>query len=131
MEALRVRERFLGPDNEKVGDTLHNMGLVLKNMRRYDEAVNQYEKALRVRKLKPGESNTKAADTLYNMAIVYANSGRYSSALEKYKEALRTYQEIGLEDNHPSMINTLQWIKWADKQIGIQLAENKIEVVKS
>ena len=66
------------------------MGLVYKNLRQYDEAVQRYEQALHVRKLKLGDNNIKVADTKYNMAIVYANSRIFSPALDKFKEAMRT-----------------------------------------
>ena len=59
----------------------------------------------------------KVADTLYNMAIVYANTGKFTLSLEKYKEALRTYRETGMADDHPSIVNTLQWIRWAQKKL--------------
>ena len=68
-EALRVRELRLGPDHESVGDTLHNMGLVLKNLLRFDEAIVCYEKSLRIRKAQYGPLHTKVADTIYNIAI--------------------------------------------------------------
>ena len=64
-----------------------------------------------------GENDMKVADTLYNMAIVYANTGEYAKAVERYKEALRTYRETGMSDDHPSLVNTLQWIKRGQKKL--------------
>ena len=115
--ALKIRERKLGKDHEKCSDTLHNMGLVYKNLKKYGEAIDAYEGALAARKLRLGDNDMKVADTLYNMAIVYANTGRYGSALQRYKEALRVYREAGMSDDHPSVVNTLQWIKWAQRKL--------------
>ena len=115
--ALRIREANLGPDHEKCSDTLHNMGLVHKNIKQYDHAIVRYEQALRARRMQLGDVDMKVADTLYNMGIVYANTGKFAFALEKYKEALRTYRETGMADDHPSVVNTLQWIKWAQKKV--------------
>ena len=115
--ALRIREAKLGPDHEKCSDTLHNMGLVHKNIKQYDQAIARYEQALRARRMQLGDVDMKVADTLYNMGIVYANTGKFAFALEKYKEALRTYRETGMADDHPSVVNTLQWIKWAQKKV--------------
>ena len=83
-----------------------------------------YEQALRVRKIQLGDSDMKVADTLYNMAIVYANTGQYAKSLDKYKEALRTYRETGMTDDHPSVVNTLQWIKWAQKKLNKSTRRN-------
>ena len=94
------------------------MGLVHKNLKQYTEAILWYEQAfLRVRRMQLGENDMKVADTLYNMAIVYANTGEYAKAVERYKEALRTYRETGMSDDHPSLVNTLQWIKWGQKKL--------------
>jgi len=116
-DALRIREAQLGPDHEKCSDTLHNMGLVHKNLKEYDQAIVRYDQALRSRKIQLGDCDMKVADTLYNMAIVYANTGKFTLSLEKYKEALRTYRETGMADDHPSIVNTLQWIRWAQKKL--------------
>ena len=115
--ALTIRVSKLGRDNEKCSDTLHNMGLVHKNLKEYKEAISRYEQALRIRQMQLGENDMKVADTLYNMAIVFANTGQYAKALEKYKDALRTYRETGMTDDHPSVVNTLQWIRWAQKKL--------------
>jgi len=117
IEALRVRELRLGLDDDQVGDTLHNLGLVHKNMKQYEDAILRYTAALRLRKEKSdGNGCIKVADTIYNMAIVYANSNRFEIAVEYYKEALETYRDVGLSKDHPSVVNTLQWIKWAEKK---------------
>eukprot|EP00548_Thalassiothrix_antarctica_P020749 CAMPEP_0194193186 /NCGR_PEP_ID=MMETSP0154-20130528/73701_1 /TAXON_ID=1049557 /ORGANISM="Thalassiothrix antarctica, Strain L6-D1" /LENGTH=1084 /DNA_ID=CAMNT_0038917233 /DNA_START=47 /DNA_END=3298 /DNA_ORIENTATION=+ len=115
--ALSIRQNQLGPDHEKCSDTLHNMGLVHKNLSEYEKAIERYEQALRVRRIQLGENDMKVADTLYNMAIVYANTAQYAKAIERYKEALRTYRETGMTDDHPSVVNTLQWIRWGQKKL--------------
>ncbi len=122
-EALRIRELRLGTDHEKVGDTLHNIGLVLKNLMRFDEAIFCYENSLRIRETLFGPLHNKVADTVYNIAIVYANSKRYSAALDRYKQVLRTYREMGYRDDHPSVTNTLQWIGWVQKQFSKEVTE--------
>lgn len=115
--ALEIRQQKLGLDHEKCSDTLHNMGLVYKNLKQYDEAILHYEQALRIRQRQLGRNDAKVADTLYNMAIVYTNTQNYESALQRYQEALRTYRFTGLTDKHPSVVNTLQWIKWTEKKL--------------
>mmetsp|Transcript_18862 Transcript_18862/g.27898 ORF Transcript_18862/g.27898 Transcript_18862/m.27898 type:complete len:1090 (-) Transcript_18862:150-3419(-) len=115
--ALATRQEQLGPDHEKCSDTLHNMGLVHKNLAEYEKAIERYEQALRVRRIQLGENDMKVADTLYNMAIVYANTAQYAKAIDRYKEALRTYRETGMTDDHPSVVNTLQWIRWGQKKL--------------
>jgi tetratricopeptide (TPR) repeat protein len=94
------------------------MGLVHKNLQEYPQAIERYEQALRIRRQQAHNDHDKikVADTLYNMAIVFANTENYRSALDRYKEALRTYRETGMTDDHPSIINTLQWIRWAEKK---------------
>uniref|UniRef100_A0A7S1DD32 Kinesin light chain n=1 Tax=Cyclophora tenuis TaxID=216820 RepID=A0A7S1DD32_CYCTE len=115
--ALVLRQEWLGRDHEKCSDTLHNMGLVHKNRREYTDAIVLYEQALRIRRMQLGQHELKVADTLYNVAIVHANTSQYAQALETYKLALRTYRATGMTNDHPSVVNTLQWIKWAQKKL--------------
>lgn len=46
-QALEIEERLFGPDHKNVGDTLHNMGIMMKLMGSHSEARKHFKKALR------------------------------------------------------------------------------------
>ncbi|HEX5277796.1 MAG TPA: tetratricopeptide repeat protein [Fluviicoccus sp.] len=65
------------PDQE---DVLHDLGLTLAGMERYDEAGNVFEKLLKIR---PND-----ADALGNRALCLARLGRHAEALTVYARAM-------------------------------------------
>ena len=91
-----IRKEALGDErHEKIGDTLHNMGLVYKNQDNYEEAMTHYEGALVIRKDKLGEGHPKTADTLYNIGTLHTNNRDLLKALEYYEAAIRAYKKAG------------------------------------
>ena len=58
---------------------------------------------------------------------MYANSKQYTLALEQYRAALEIYTNAGLPDDHPSLANTAQWVKWAEKRIAKSTAKDAIK----
>ncbi|MEM2900564.1 MAG: tetratricopeptide repeat protein, partial [Thermoplasmata archaeon] len=67
----------LDPDDEK---PLFNLGLALKRLGRYEEAVQTYDKALAI---------SEDPETWNNKGNALAKLGRYEDAVESFKNALR------------------------------------------
>jgi Tfp pilus assembly protein PilF len=59
----------------------NNLGVVLKEQGRTEEAIKHYLQALR--------SNPDYAPAHYNLGVAYAKSGKYKKAIETYKKAIR------------------------------------------
>ena len=47
--ALQIRERALGPGHPDVAQSLNNLGVVLKNLDRFEDAQAHYDRALQIR----------------------------------------------------------------------------------
>ena len=71
------RASELDPDDEK---PLFNLGLALKRLGRYEEAVQTYDKALAI---------SEDPETWNNKGNALAKLGRYEDAVESFKNALR------------------------------------------
>ena len=81
--------------NSQVAQYYNNLGVALKALDRFEEAMQAYEKALL---LKPNY-----ADAYYNLGNALASLGRYAAAVEQYKQGLLfnprdacTYYNIGV-----------------------------------
>merc|ERR1711862_944031 len=116
-DVLQVKQKKLGNDNEKVADTLQNIGLVYKSLKMYDNALEQYEKAYEIRKLRLDKNDPKVFDALYNIAIVLANRGKLKEALEQFEKALDGYKVCGYDDTHPNTKNAKQWIAFMNRKL--------------
>jgi protein O-mannosyl-transferase len=71
----------------------NNLGLLLADIGRSDEAMTDYKKALAI--------NPDASDVHYNLGLLLAKMGRADEAMADYQTALR------LNPNHPSAHNNL------------------------
>jgi len=67
-------------------NSYNNLGIIAKNLGRYDDAIKNYSNALEQAK----ESNSKSREiqTLNNIGVVFKNRGDYEKAISYYQEAL-------------------------------------------
>jgi tetratricopeptide (TPR) repeat protein len=83
-----------------VARTLNNLGVLLWNMGRFEEAKQSYEKAFEVREvlLKVNSENvmyqSDVAMTLNNFGNLLGKMGHFEEAKEKYKKSLEIYERI-------------------------------------
>ncbi|EGO65517.1 tetratricopeptide repeat protein [Acetonema longum] len=78
-KAVKCNPKNLWPHN--------NAGYVLKNMKKYDEAIGEYQKALEL--MEPGDSLLPHS----NLATCFEILGRYEEALDCYREILKHWPD--------------------------------------
>lgn len=113
MQVYNIRKQMLGPNHSECSDALHNIAIVYKHQNKFEESLTYYKQALEIRR-DASSNKISLADTLYNIGVVYSKIYQYAKAVKSYKEALHFYREANLTVQHICVINTLQWIEWAE-----------------
>jgi tetratricopeptide (TPR) repeat protein len=72
---------MIEPASENARNAYLNMGNILDDAQRFDEAAESYQKAISL--------NAKDEDAYYNLGIVYRHSGKPDLAITAWKEASR------------------------------------------
>jgi tetratricopeptide (TPR) repeat protein len=94
-EALNMVEEFLNYElkDKNCSYLLHNYGILLQSLGRYDDALSEYEESLEIKKRIGDVSGV--AKSLHQIGNIYQYKGSYDAALEKYKESLKIFKRIG------------------------------------
>jgi tetratricopeptide (TPR) repeat protein len=101
-EALEIRTRISGPGHPNVALTLADIGEFQLSTKRYDAAIENFERALRI------VADSLGADHIYNVAILflYAQAqqqlGHHEEALATYERTIRILQRTYGPD-HPRL----------------------------
>jgi len=89
LEALRIRERALGPDHPDVVESLNNLAILYDAMGAYGQAEPLYQRALKIDEKALGVDHLEVAADLNNLAVLYYNMGAYGQAEPLYQRALK------------------------------------------
>ncbi len=73
--------------------SLHQKGMILQSMFRFDDALNAYNQSLKIKQ--QGDNRAGEAKTLHQIAMVYEDTNRYEQALKYYRQSLEIAREIG------------------------------------
>ena len=114
-EALRIRQKVLGPEHPDTALSLNNLGTLYQDMGEYAKAEPLYQEALRIRQKVLGPEHPDTAESLNNLAALYWAMGEYAKAEPLYQEALRIRQKA-LGSEHPdtaASLNNLAVLYWA------------------
>ncbi|MDX6748834.1 tetratricopeptide repeat protein [Geminicoccaceae bacterium 1502E] len=100
-QALELRERWLGPDDAAVAQSLVNMAELRREQGRAAEAEGLYVRALAIRRDSPLDRAPLAA-VLRGLAAVRGEQGRVEEAQANYRAALALADELG--KLHPEIL---------------------------
>lgn len=90
-----------GELHHTIGSTLHNIGIVLLRLERYDEALESFGKAVRIRKGSIGRDHGDVAVSLVKVGITQLLLHKFDDALISLREAL-SIRRHALGHLHPS-----------------------------
>ena len=86
--SLSIRKKTFGENHFYVGSTLSAIGINYKNLGRFDQAIEYYEKAEKVY-LSQGDKYMNYVSNVYNnIGNVYESKLNYSTAMEYYNRAV-------------------------------------------
>ncbi len=93
-EALRTRERTLGPNDPAVGETLNALGDLARARGNYDDADRYFQRALSIREAAYGPEHVTVATTLGMLAALRYRQGRSAEAESLYLRVLPLNQRV-------------------------------------
>jgi tetratricopeptide (TPR) repeat protein len=98
-EALNIRRTIFRPDHPDIAMSLGNLGLVLMNLDRLEEAERMTREALAIRRKVLPPVHFSTATTLNNLALTLRALERYAEAIGYFDEAITMAQQA-LPDGH-------------------------------
>ena len=105
-EALRIRQKVLGPEHPDTATSLNNLAVLYQDMGEYAKAEPLFQEALRIRQKVLGPEHPDTATSLNNLAVLYQDMGEYAKAEPLFQEALRIRQKV-LGPEHPDTAKSL------------------------
>lgn len=103
-KALEVNKN-LGVESEHLGDVLNGLASSFKNQKKYNEAIEYFDKAITV--YKKNESEFGIAIASYNKALTYVEQKRYKEALPLLRLAYEKQKVNGFNTELLLTISTL------------------------
>jgi len=117
LEALRLRERALGPDHPDVASSLNNLAALYQAMGAYSQVEPLYQRALKIVEARLGPDHPYVATSLNNLAALYQAMGAYGQAEPLYQRALKI-REAKLGPDHPYVATSLNNLAELYKAMG-------------
>jgi tetratricopeptide (TPR) repeat protein len=109
---------------------LNNLGLLLSELGRYNEAMPLLEDALEARRDAQGPNHPETLTAMNNFGALLKAMGRYEDALPLYAEALETRRAV-LGDTHPDTLASINNLASLLQSLGKhRLAETLLEEVR-
>jgi tetratricopeptide (TPR) repeat protein len=106
-QAIADKEGALGADHPALVASLNDIALVLRDLKRHDEAVAPLQRALELAKKNtaPG-GRADVGTTLHNIGDIAAALGKRDEAVTHFEQAL-AIRRAELSPNHPQLSDTL------------------------
>ena len=107
-EAQNIFEENYGADHLTIATCLSDKALMLRLLRRYDEALKLNEEALKIFiKEAPGGVSSQVAAAIQCIGAIMADTGRLEEAKEKYEESLSLLRRVHGGGDHPDVATAL------------------------
>ena len=116
-EALERTRRVLGDDHPETLIAVNNLGSLLQEQGKLDEAEAYYREALEGRRLVLGSDHQVTLVSLNNMGLLLKNLGRLDEAETYFRVALEGHRRV-LGDDHPKTLNALSKMGLLHKDMG-------------
>ncbi len=94
-EALALETKLHGKDHLLASRHHHNIGGVLRSMKRYEEALQHYQQALQTRSSALGEAHPTTLMTVNSLGLIELDQGRLAAAQRAFERAEAGLAEAG------------------------------------
>jgi len=104
----------------RTANTIHNMGVTLRGMGRFDEAIQAFNEALQIylnSSLEDG-GTASVANTIKNLGFVHSEQGRHREAIDCFHRALVIEKRLG--SNDLGLVNTLNSLGVVYSRLGLR-----------
>lgn len=101
----RERAHNLGQETAREGNILNALGAVLRQQKKFDEALTVQQQALALRGRVHGERSLPCAESLNNIASIHLSAGRFSDAVTNFRKSMDIRNAL-LRPGHPMILAT-------------------------
>ena len=105
--SLETRESAFGVDSLDYAETANDLAMLLRDLRRMDEARTLAERAVAIRERLPGKTAAPLAESLNTLATVYGLEGNYGKAVVTFERALAIHELQPASDRATEEYGTL------------------------
>ena len=91
-ESLRVREEAFGIDSLEYAETANDLAMLLRDLRKMDEARSLADRAVMTRLQKLAANDVLIAESLNTRGTVYGFAGDYASAVVNFEKAMAIHE---------------------------------------
>jgi serine/threonine protein kinase/tetratricopeptide (TPR) repeat protein len=116
-EALRIREKVLGPEHLEVGQSLNSMALLQWRTGQREAAQATYDRTLLILEKTLGSEHPNVAAVLNNIGSLANEQGRYEEARAQHERAL-AIREKAFGAEHPEVATSLYNLASALNSLG-------------
>ena len=93
---LEIKLGVFGEGHPSVADTIHNMGVVLKDMGEFDNAIEHFQRARKMYERSCDYPDTvRIANVVKNLGVVYSQQGNHRKAIEYFQRAIELEKQSG------------------------------------
>jgi CHAT domain-containing protein len=91
-QSLDVRDRAPGADSLEYAETANDLAMVLRDLRKLDEAKTLAQRAVAIRQRALGNTDPHVAESLNTLGTVYGFTGEYETAIANFERALAIHE---------------------------------------
>jgi CHAT domain-containing protein/tetratricopeptide (TPR) repeat protein len=91
-ESIRVREQAFGIESLEYAETANDLAMLLRDLRKIDEARSLADRAVITRMQKLGANDLLLAESLNTLGTVYGFSGDYATAVANFEKAMAIHE---------------------------------------
>ena len=91
-ESLRVREQAFGIESLEYAETANDLAMLLRDLRKMDEARPLADRAVITRLQKLGANDVLLAESLNTLGTVYGLAGDYATAVANFEQAMAIHE---------------------------------------
>ena len=99
-ESLSRRMALYGSESGQVAQSYGNIGATLRNMEKYDQALEYFHRALEIEIVVYGVKHPEPAYRTLAIAYVHKLTGENEKAEEHYLKGYQIFRELFGDDNH-------------------------------
>ncbi len=99
-KALEIQRSFLTEKHPRIADSLHNIGVIYRNLGDNQKSIEYKMKALEIRRDVLPEKHVQIADSLHSLGVSYGDLGDHQKSIQFLEKALEIQRSF-LTEKHP------------------------------
>ena len=122
---LEARRRVIGEEHRETLLSMGNLGLALRNLKRFDEAIDIYLETLEIQERSLGQGHPDTAVSLFNIASLYRDTDRFDLSVDYFERTL-SVDEAALGEEHPYVADDLEEYAKLRRKMGMDAEADDI-----